>query len=57
MCMFAVPCEQQACVTLPVGLVLVEDFVSPEEEALLLAAIDWSSTSDAVTGKEEPCDV
>ncbi|XP_051933730.1 alkylated DNA repair protein alkB homolog 8 isoform X1 [Hippocampus zosterae] len=47
----SVPCEQQACVTLPVGLVLVEDFVSPEEEALLLAAIDWSSTSDAVTAQ------
>ncbi|XP_077397142.1 tRNA (carboxymethyluridine(34)-5-O)-methyltransferase alkbh8 isoform X1 [Festucalex cinctus] len=48
----SVPCEQQVCVTLPTGLVLVEDFVSPEEEALLLAAIDWSSTSDDVTAQK-----
>ena len=37
--------------SLPEGLVLVEDFVSPEEEALLLAAVDWSSTHDDVTGE------
>nr|XP_057935300.1 alkylated DNA repair protein alkB homolog 8 [Doryrhamphus excisus] len=48
----SVPCEQQACVTLPAGLVLVEDFVSAEEEALLLAAIDWSSTHDDVTAQK-----
>ncbi|XP_061637750.1 alkylated DNA repair protein alkB homolog 8 isoform X3 [Phyllopteryx taeniolatus] len=48
----SVPCEQQACVTWPAGLVLVEDFVSPEEEALLLAAIDWSSTNDDVTAQK-----
>ncbi|XP_037122815.1 alkylated DNA repair protein alkB homolog 8 [Syngnathus acus] len=48
----SVPCEQQACVTFPPGLVLVEDFVSPVEEALLLAAIDWSSTSDADTAQK-----
>ncbi|XP_061537513.1 alkylated DNA repair protein alkB homolog 8 isoform X2 [Phycodurus eques] len=51
----SVPCEQQAYVTWPAGLVLVEDFVSPEEEALLLAAIDWSSTNDDVTGLPEEC--
>ncbi|XP_054651187.1 alkylated DNA repair protein alkB homolog 8 [Dunckerocampus dactyliophorus] len=48
----SVPCEQQACVTLPVGLLLVEDFVSAEEEALLLAAIDWSSTHHDVTAQK-----
>lgn len=49
--MYAVTCEEKASVPLPEGLVLVEDFVSPEEEALLLAAIDWSSTNDDVTGE------
>uniref|UniRef100_A0A3B4WFG6 tRNA (carboxymethyluridine(34)-5-O)-methyltransferase n=1 Tax=Seriola lalandi dorsalis TaxID=1841481 RepID=A0A3B4WFG6_SERLL len=39
-------------VPLPEGLLLVEDFVSPEEEALLLAAIDWSSTNDDVTAQK-----
>ena len=51
MCVHAVNCEEEASVPLPEGLVLVEDFVSPEEEALLLAAIDWSSTDDVVTGE------
>uniref|UniRef100_A0A3Q1HRX3 tRNA (carboxymethyluridine(34)-5-O)-methyltransferase n=1 Tax=Anabas testudineus TaxID=64144 RepID=A0A3Q1HRX3_ANATE len=37
---------------LPEGLVLVEDFVSLEEEAILLAAIDWSSTNDDVTAQK-----
>ncbi|XP_044059506.1 alkylated DNA repair protein alkB homolog 8 [Siniperca chuatsi] len=45
----SVTCEEEASVPLPEGLVLVEDFVSPEEEALLLAAIDWSSTNDDIT--------
>ena len=45
-------CEEEKTAPLPEGLVLVEDFVSPEEEALLLAAIDWSSTNDDVTGKD-----
>lgn len=43
--------EEEASVTLPEGLVLLEDFVSPEEEALLLAAVDWSSTNEDVTGE------
>lgn len=47
----AVPCKEEASVLLPEGLVLVEDFVSPEEEALLLAAVDWSSANDDVTGE------
>lgn len=34
--------------SLPEGLILVEDFVSPEEEVLLLEAIDWSSTNDVI---------
>lgn len=50
-CLCAVTCEKEKSVLLPEGLVLVEDFVSPEEEALLLAAIDWSSTNDDVTGE------
>lgn len=29
----------------------MEDFVSPEEEALLLAAVDWSSDNDDVAGE------
>ena len=51
MCVYAVNCEKEASVPLPEGLVLVEDFVSPEEEALLLAAVDWSHTNDDVTGE------
>ncbi|XP_040903307.1 alkylated DNA repair protein alkB homolog 8 [Toxotes jaculatrix] len=46
----SVTCEEEKkSVPLPEGLILVEDFVSSEEEALLLAAIDWSSTDDSVT--------
>ncbi|XP_057695539.1 alkylated DNA repair protein alkB homolog 8 isoform X2 [Corythoichthys intestinalis] len=37
---------------MPAGLVLVEDFVSQEEEAVLLAAIDWSSHNNDVTGQK-----
>ncbi len=47
----AVTCEDKPSVPLPEGLVLVEEFVSAEEEALLLAAIDWSSANDDVTGE------
>lgn len=49
--MYAVPCEEEPSISLPEGLVLVEDFMSPEEEAVLLAALDWSSTNDDVTGE------
>ncbi|XP_022604197.1 alkylated DNA repair protein alkB homolog 8 [Seriola dumerili] len=48
----SVTCEEENSVPLPEGLLLVEDFVSPEEEALLLAAIDWSSTNDDVTAQK-----
>lgn len=51
LCVFAVPCEEEPSITLPEGLVLVEDFVSLEEEAVLLDALDWSSTNDDVTGE------
>lgn len=54
-CVFSRSCivtyEEEASVPLPEGLVLLEDFVSPEEEALLLAAVDWSSTNEDVTGE------
>lgn len=48
---YAVPGEEEVAVPLPEGLVLVEDFVSLEEEALLLAAVDWLSATDDVTGE------
>ncbi|KAF3847818.1 hypothetical protein F7725_020846 [Dissostichus mawsoni] len=48
----SVTCEEEASVPLPEGLVLVEDFVCSEEEALLLAAIDWSSTNTDVTAQK-----
>ncbi|KAM3875264.1 tRNA (carboxymethyluridine(34)-5-O)-methyltransferase alkbh8 [Diretmus argenteus] len=48
----SVACEAEACVSLPEGLVLVEDYVSSEEEALLLAAVDWSPTIDDVTAQK-----
>ncbi|XP_034556271.1 LOW QUALITY PROTEIN: alkylated DNA repair protein alkB homolog 8 [Notolabrus celidotus] len=44
--------EEEAFASLPEGLTLVEDFVSSEEEVLLLSAIDWSSTNDDVTAKK-----
>ncbi|XP_027136276.1 alkylated DNA repair protein alkB homolog 8 isoform X2 [Larimichthys crocea] len=48
----SVTCKEEASLPLPDGLVLVEDFVSPKEEALLLAAIDWSGTNDDVTAQK-----
>uniref|UniRef100_A0A3Q2NUW0 tRNA (carboxymethyluridine(34)-5-O)-methyltransferase n=2 Tax=Fundulus heteroclitus TaxID=8078 RepID=A0A3Q2NUW0_FUNHE len=39
--------EGEASVRFPEGLTLLEDFVSPEEEALLLAAVDWSTSTEA----------
>ncbi|XP_076590483.1 tRNA (carboxymethyluridine(34)-5-O)-methyltransferase alkbh8 [Chaetodon auriga] len=47
----SVTCEEEASVPLPEGLIVVEDFVSQEEEALLLAAIDWSSADDVTAQK------
>lgn len=51
-CLLAVDSELWGCVDLPPGLVLVEEFVSPEEEALLLDAIDWTSHDEDVTGEQ-----
>uniref|UniRef100_A0A672Z536 tRNA (carboxymethyluridine(34)-5-O)-methyltransferase n=1 Tax=Sphaeramia orbicularis TaxID=375764 RepID=A0A672Z536_9TELE len=48
----SVTCEEETSVPLPEGLVLVKDFVSQEEEALLLAAIDWSSLYDDATAQK-----
>ncbi|XP_031153105.1 alkylated DNA repair protein alkB homolog 8 [Sander lucioperca] len=48
----SVTCEKEESVPLPEGLVLVENFVSLEEEALLLAAIDWLSTNEDVTAQK-----
>ncbi|KAK5609375.1 hypothetical protein CRENBAI_010798 [Crenichthys baileyi] len=39
--------REEALVGFPEGLTLVEDFVSLEEEALLLAAVDWSTSNEA----------
>nr|XP_020495617.1 alkylated DNA repair protein alkB homolog 8 isoform X1 [Labrus bergylta] len=48
----SVTCEEEASVSLPEGLTLVEDFVSQDEEDLLLAAVDWSSTNDDVSAQK-----
>ncbi|XP_056140011.1 alkylated DNA repair protein alkB homolog 8 isoform X2 [Lampris incognitus] len=48
----SVSCESEVGASLPAGLVLVEDFVSPEEEAVLLAAVDWSSMNVDVTAQK-----
>lgn len=52
-CLFvcAVPCEEDVSVSFPMGLALLDNFVSPEEEASLLSAVDWSSSNDGVTGQ------
>lgn len=52
-CLFicAVPCEEDVSVSFPMGLALLENFVSPEEEASLLSAVDWSPGNDVVTGE------
>ncbi|CAL8336036.1 unnamed protein product [Boreogadus saida] len=47
----SVPCEAEEHVPLPEGLSLVEDFVSSEEEALLLAAVDWVTFDDETAQK------
>ncbi|XP_067102403.1 alkylated DNA repair protein alkB homolog 8 isoform X1 [Osmerus mordax] len=44
--------EREACVSLPPGLLVAEDYVTPEEEAVLLDAIDWSSHDDDVTAQK-----
>lgn len=54
LCLCSVNQKEEAHVPLPEGLVLVEDFVSPEEEVRLLAAVDWSHANDDVTGERLP---
>ncbi|CAL9683877.1 unnamed protein product [Knipowitschia caucasica] len=48
----AVKCPGEEIVDLPEGLTVVEDFVSPEEENLLLASVDWSSICDQDTAQK-----
>lgn len=43
--MFSVPAseeENRVAVELPPGLVLIEDFITPEEEILLLSSVNWN---------------
>lgn len=47
--LLAVKHKEEALVPFPEGLALVEDFVSAEEEALLLAAVDWSTSNEGIT--------
>ncbi|XP_028320964.1 alkylated DNA repair protein alkB homolog 8 isoform X2 [Gouania willdenowi] len=44
--------EESVFAPLPDGLLLVEDFVSAEEEVQLMAAIDWSSSNDEVIAQK-----
>ncbi|KAI1893935.1 hypothetical protein AGOR_G00128770 [Albula goreensis] len=44
--------ESEVCAELPPGLKVLEEFVSAEEEAGLLDAIDWAPMSDAVTAQK-----
>ncbi|XP_072248680.1 tRNA (carboxymethyluridine(34)-5-O)-methyltransferase alkbh8 [Leuresthes tenuis] len=44
--------KEETVAPLPQGLVLVEDVVSPKEEAQLLAALRWSATTDDVTAQK-----
>uniref|UniRef100_A0A3Q3WZG6 tRNA (carboxymethyluridine(34)-5-O)-methyltransferase n=1 Tax=Mola mola TaxID=94237 RepID=A0A3Q3WZG6_MOLML len=48
----SVPCEEETPVRLPEGLILVGNFVSQEEEELLLTGIDWSPANDDVTAQK-----
>ena len=43
--MYAVPAGLSPSSGLPPGLVILEDFVTEEEEKLFLTAVDWESTS------------
>ncbi|XP_053729015.1 alkylated DNA repair protein alkB homolog 8 isoform X1 [Synchiropus splendidus] len=45
----SVKCKDQLSPSLPEGLLVVEDFLSQEEESLLLAAVDWSSSDCDLT--------
>lgn len=43
--MYAVPAGLSPSSGLPPGLVILEDFVTEEEEKLFLTAVDWESAS------------
>ncbi|CAG6004501.1 unnamed protein product [Menidia menidia] len=44
--------KEETSIPLPEGLVLVQDYVSPQEEAQLLAAVQWSATNEDVTAQK-----
>ncbi|XP_035239619.1 alkylated DNA repair protein alkB homolog 8 [Anguilla anguilla] len=44
--------ESGVCTELPPGLKVLEDFISAEEEAGLLEAIDWAPQGDTLTGQK-----
>ncbi|XP_076137661.1 tRNA (carboxymethyluridine(34)-5-O)-methyltransferase alkbh8 [Alosa pseudoharengus] len=46
-----VSCEQRESAELPPGLVVLEDYVSQEEEACLLQAVDWAADDNATANK------
>lgn len=54
-CSYVLPVDRGECesVSLPPGLCVLEDFVSPEEESRLLQAVDWTSHNDDVTAQRE----
>ncbi|XP_036392859.1 alkylated DNA repair protein alkB homolog 8 [Megalops cyprinoides] len=47
-----VGCESEVSTQLPPGLKVLEQFVSPEEEARLLGSIEWASPNDVVTAQK-----
>lgn len=42
----SVSCEQRESAELPPGLLVLEDYVSLEEEACLLQAVDWEADAN-----------
>ncbi|KAL2095884.1 hypothetical protein ACEWY4_008032 [Coilia grayii] len=46
-----VGCEQQESAALPPGLLVLEDYVSQEEEARLLQAVDWATHDNETVHK------
>jgi len=48
---FPVDGDRSVSSALPPGLLVLEDFVSPEEELQLLHAVDWTPCTDDVTGE------
>ncbi|XP_077070995.1 tRNA (carboxymethyluridine(34)-5-O)-methyltransferase ALKBH8 isoform X2 [Siphateles boraxobius] len=48
--------DRSVSCALPLGLLVLEDFVSPEEEQQLLHAVDWTPHTDDVTSLPAECD-